>query len=502
MADEPPFDPDHPALRRTRQAVIDIGSNSVRLVIYDGPKRAPFPICNEKALCGLGRDMSEDGALNSSSVESALEVLARFRRLLAEHGDPSTTTVATAAVREATNGPEFVERIRALGLDVEVIPGGEEAQLAASGVLSFEPGATGLAGDMGGGSLELITIKKGAPGEGVSLSIGPLRLMAQSKGDFKAVQKTVEKALDGVSWLRAESGETLFAVGGAWRSIARVNMQIHAHPLPVLHHYEMPAKQAIETCDLIARQSRSSLEQTPGISSKRIDTLPYAATVLKALIEAAKLKTVSISAGGLREGILYRDLDPDIRAFDPLIAGASFIGARMSPETAMGPAYSVLTAGAFPNETAAQKRIRQATCLLADIGAYFHPDMRADQAFFTSLRAPFYGVTHAERAAIALALYVRHEGLRVPPLGERVVSLLGENDLKRAQQIGLALRFGAAIAPKAPHAIAQCSLTAGEKRILFRCPKSLSALIDDSSRKRLEALASALGVSAETEFFD
>lgn len=500
MADTPLYSFDHPALQRIRHAVIDIGSNSVRLVIYDGPRRAPFPICNEKALCGLGREMSEDGRLDPRAVESALEVLARFKCLLSEHGDPPTRMVATAAVREAKDGPEFVARIRALGLPVDVIGGKEEAALASFGVVSFEPGADGLAGDMGGGSLELVSLDKGETGEGISLSIGPLRLMQQSKGDLKAAAKIVEKAFSGVSWLRSKTGAALFAVGGAWRSIARVNMQIHRHPLPVLHHYEMTGRQAIETCDLISRQSRSSLEVTPGISSKRIDTLPYAALVMRTLLDAVSLKLVSVSAGGLREGLLYRDLPPEIRAFDPLIAGAAFLGARMEPEQTMGGAYAGFTEGVFAGETPAQKRIRIATCLLADIGSYFHPDMRADQAFDTALRAPFYGVTHPERAAIALALYCRHIGAKSPSSASAIIAMMTESEQKRATQIGLALRLGAAIAPKAPHAIRLCSLSRDDRRLTLTAPAALRPLYDESAKKRHDALAGSFGLASDVRF--
>lgn len=488
------------ALQRIKQAVIDIGSNSVRLVIYDGPRRAPFPICNEKSLCGLGRDMSDDGRMNPRAVESALETLARFKRLLAEHGDPPTQTVATAAVREAKDGPAFVERVRALGLDVETIGGREEATLAAFGVASFEPGATGLVGDMGGGSLELVAISNGTAGDAVSLSIGPLRLMQHSKGDLKAAAKEIDQALAGVSWLKAGRFETLYAVGGAWRAIARVNMQLRRHPLPVLHHYELPARQAIETCDLVARQSRSSLEATPGVSSKRIDTIPFAAIVMRRLLEEARIGRISVSAGGLREGLLFRALSAEERAFDPLLAGAAFLAARMAPEEESGAAYSEMIDGLFPGETAAQKRIRMASCLLADIGAYFHPDLRAEHAFDTALRAPFYGVTHPERAAIALSLYCRHEGAKTPSgLGD-IVAMMTEEERKRATDIGLALRFSAAVAPKAPQAIRRCSLRSDRYRLVFTAPADMKPLIDETQRKRLDALAASLGLSTAIEF--
>lgn len=492
--------PDSLALERRKSAVIDIGSNSVRLVIYDGPLRAPFPICNEKALCGLGRDMSEDGRLHPRAVDGALETLGRFRRLLSEHGDPPTHAVATAAVREARDGGAFIERVKAIGLDVSVISGREEAALAAFGVASFEPGASGLVGDMGGGSLELVAMRDGDAREAVSLSIGPLRLMQQSKGDLKVAAKEIERTLASVGWLRSARSETLFAVGGAWRAIARFHMQLRGHPLPVLHHYEMPARQASETCDLVARQSRSSLESTPGVSAKRVDTIPYAALVMRGLLDAGRIARVSISAGGLREGLLYRALPKEIRAVDPLIAGATFFASRMAPEEGAGAAYAALIEGIFADESPAASRIRRATCLLADIGAFFHPDLRGEHAFDTALRAPFYAVTHAERAAIALSLYCRHEGTALPDRAGDIIAMLSDAEKKRAIEIGLALRFSAAVAPKAPDAIKKCSLRVDRHKLIFSAPADLRPLMDDTPKKRFEALAQALGLVSVVDF--
>lgn len=495
-----PIDTRSRALERARQAVIDIGSNSVRLVIYDGPRRAPFPICNEKSLCGLGRDLAETGSLDPEAVESAIETLARFAKLIEEHGAPPTQVVATAAVREATDGAAFVSRVRALGLGVEVIEGREEANLAAYGVASFEPGATGLVGDMGGGSLEIVAIDGGEPRDAASLSIGPLRLMQQTKGDLKVAVREIEMALANVDWFRQSRFETLYAVGGAWRAIARIHMQLRNHPLPILHHYELSARQAIETCELVAKQSRSSLEVTPGVSAKRIDALPYAALVMKSVISAGKIARLSISAGGVREGVLYRSLSKEERAFDPLLAGATFLASRMTPEPDTGEAYCRFIEPAFEGETPSQRRIRLASSYLADVGAYFHPDLRGRHAFDTALRAPFYAVTHPERAAIALALYCRHEGARTP--SEPAVAMLAEADLKHAQIVGAALRFGASVAPKAPHAIRRCSLKLSRDAVVFSAPTDLRALVDETVKKRLEAFASLLGKAPSIAFED
>jgi len=483
-----------------RWAIIDIGSNSVRLVVYDGPRRAPFPICNEKALCGLGRDMDDGGALNPMAVESALSVLARFKVLLNQHGDPPTRVVATAAVREARNGREFVIAVERAGFSIDVIPGDEEARLSGLGVASFEPGASGLVGDMGGGSLELIRLDAGEIRQTVSLSVGPFRLMKHSKGDLKKASTEIDEALARVSWIRREITPTLYAVGGAWRAIARINMLLRRHPLSVLHHYEAPFRQIIETCDLVARQSRSSLEETPGVSSKRVDTLPFAALVLKSVILAAGCERIIVSAGGIREGLLYDALPADARREDPLIAGARYLGRRFSPEAEMGDAVGVFTDRLFLNETGVQRRLRQAACLLTDAGAYFHPDLRGVQAFDTALRAPFYGVTHAERAAIALSLFCRHEGANEAFPEPSILSLLTEEESQRAVQIGLALRFASAFAPKAPQALNVSTLTIDGECLSFKAPADLRALHDDLTRRRFDALAASLGLKGVADF--
>jgi exopolyphosphatase/guanosine-5'-triphosphate,3'-diphosphate pyrophosphatase len=483
-----------------RWAIVDIGSNSVRLVIYDGPRRAPFPICNEKALCGLGRDMDDGGALNAQAVDGALSILARFKTLLREHGDPPTRVVATAAVREARNSRDFVKAVERIGFKIDVIPGAEEARLSGLGVVSFEPGASGLVGDMGGGSLELIRLENGDIRETTSLSIGPFRLMKHSKGDLKAAAKEVDHALDGVKWLKRSETPSLFAVGGAWRAIARINMQLRHHPLSVLHHYEAPARQVNETCDLVARQSRLSLEETPGVSSKRVDTLPFAAVVLRSLMNAAECDRLIVSAGGIREGLLYDALPAEVQKQDPLIAGARYLGRRFSPEAAVGEAVAAFTGPLFRNESAAHRRLRLAACLLTDAGAYFHPDLRGVQAFDTALRAPFYGVTHSERAAIALSLFCRHEGANEAAPEPQILALLSEDERRRAVQVGLALRFASAFAPKAPHAIEASTLSVDGDRLMFRAPTKLKALLDEVAARRLEAVAAAFSLKTSVAF--
>lgn len=484
-----------------RQAVVDIGSNSVRLVIYEGPRRAPMPICNEKALCGLGREPLADGSLNPAAVDYALATLRRFRSLLDEHGNPPTRVIATAAVREAKDGAEFAARIRELGFTPEIIGGAKEAELAALGVISCEPSASGLVGDMGGGSLELIEVRDGAVYEGASLSVGPLRLMQACAGRIADAPKAIDAGLAHAPWPSGARFNTLYSVGGAWRALARIHMRIRKYPLSVLHHYEFSRADAIDVCDLVAKQSRRSLLEIPGIPHRRLDTLPYAASVFKAVLLRFGIEQVIVSAGGVREGLLYEELSKEERKLDPLFEGARFFADRLSPTPEIGAAVSALTDDLFEDETPATRRIRVAACILSDIGAYFHPDLRAMQAFEMALHAPFCAISHRERIAIAIALHCRHDGKPPVSEGDHILALLPPEEKQWALRLGLALRFAGALAPKAPHALAGASLSARAGKLIFRAPNDRLALMGEMPRKRLAALANAFGFEPVEDYY-
>lgn len=484
------------------RAVVDIGSNSVRLVIFDGPDRAPMAICNEKALCGLGRDVLDDGSLNPTSIDAALATLKRFRIILNAYGDPHTQTIATAAVRDAKDGEAFVAAVRDLGYDINVISGSEEAELAARGVIAVEPDANGLAGDMGGGSLELVSIKKGETQQSASLPIGPLSVMRASGGDLVKAQKIIEEALHAVKFLRRSQFESLYTVGGAWRSIARIHMSLKQYPLSVLHHYVLSAASVTEVCDLVARQSRRSLEVIPGISRKRIDTLPFAAIALKTLFQKTGAERMIVSSGGVREGLLYNALPPARRKADPLLEACRFFSRRFSPEPRFGAAAIAVVAPLFEEDPSVDQRILTATSELIDIAAYSHPDLRGRHAFDTALSTPFVGVSHKERVWIALALYCRYCGRNATLPNEQAISLLEWDEQQAATRAGLALRFVATLAPKSPSLLKGCALTKTSDGIVFHAPADHEPLIGESPRKRLDSLAAAFELPLMLNFGD
>ena len=493
-----------------RRAVIDIGSNSVRLVIFGGPDRAPVSVFNEKTLCGLGRREPETGALREEAMDEALETLARFRAVLDRAGDPDLVVFATAASREASNGEAFIGKIRDLGFEPVVLTGEEEARFAALGVLAGDPGAVipsggrrHLCGDMGGGSLELTRFTEDFDdpiGERVSLPLGPLRLMAECGPKVIDAVRYTEDAIGTHDWLTADKSGDLHAVGGAWRAIAKVHMARRSYPLQVLHHYTMSREDTLEICELLEHQSTASLEIMPGVQKKRIDVLPHTAMVMKIVMKMTGAQRLIVSSSGVREGVMFDRLSAEERRLDPLIALAEEYALRYCPDPAFGEAVYRMTDDLWTEENDQERRLRQAACLLCDVAALHHPDMRAEQARDTALRSPFIGITHKSRIALAVALYQRHKGKPSVPDTGVPVDLLDDQMLERAQGIGMMLRFAADFSPKSAAGLEGCSLRQADNRLIFSAPQSHRGLMGELPSRRLEALANFLTKQAVVDF--
>ncbi|WP_109154618.1 Ppx/GppA family phosphatase [Azospirillum sp. TSO5] len=488
--------PDHaPDNAGERVGVIDIGSNSIRLVVYDGLTRSPLALFNEKVLCGLGRGVEKSGVLNPDGVAQGLVALERFATLAQGMRVGRLDVIATAAVRDARDGAAFVDAIRRrAGLTVRVISGEEEARLSAMGVLSGTPGADGLVGDLGGGSLELVPLDRGVIGRQVTLPLGPLRLMevGSSKG---GPAKLIDQHLESLPWLSAMKGRPFYPVGGSWRAIAKLHMEQSGHPLHIIHHYTIPAADAREFTGLIGRQSRSSLEKMAG-SRRRLDTLPLAGLVLERLLRIAQPSKLVFSAYGLREGHLYSLLSPEGQREDPLMASAADWAQRF---VRMGDPALLMswTAGLFAGEDDNAIRLRHAACLLSDVGWADHPDYRAEHAFLRVLRYPFPALDHDERAFLALAAHARYSGTIDVPLTAPVRTLVTEGQGMKALVLGLALRLAHTLSGGATALLERTSLKVGDGRVVLTLPDDRSVPSGEAVQRRIDALAKAMNLKGD-----
>ena len=485
-------------------AVIDVGSNSVRLVIYRLDGRAIWTVYNEKALAGLGRDLPTTGRLSPEGVEIALTAIRRFRALLDGWRAEDVTAAATAAVRDAADGPAFLRRIREeTGLPVRILSGDEEARYAALGVLAGQPDAAGVVGDLGGSSLELVRLGEalgGGTDAGATLPLGPFALGAPRALDEERVRRQIQTAL--APYGSRFATPEFHAVGGAWRNLALFQMELADYPLHVAHQYEMGRADALSVSRLSARQSRTSLERMQGLSKKRIETLPYAAVVLESLIEHLGVEKIVISAFGVREGLLLDAMAPDVRGQDPLIAGCEALTAARSGPSEIGGALEAWITPAFSNLAPVfgprDATLLAAACRLADLGARLHPDHRADLAFEQVLRAPIAGMNHAERAFLASVTFSRHTSNGAPPEADAVARVISSERRQRAKALGAAVRLACDLSGRNPRLLEKSNLTIRDDKVaLSAAPGWEDMLVGEQTAKRAQTLASALKLKLE-----
>jgi exopolyphosphatase/guanosine-5'-triphosphate,3'-diphosphate pyrophosphatase len=477
-------------------AVIDLGSNSVRLVIYRIEGRALWTVFNEKALAGLGRGLPQTGRLSSEGVAEALTALRRYKAVLQGWDQAELFAAATAAVREASDGPEFLRRIRdEVGLDVKVLSGEMEARYGALGVLAGAPASEGVVGDLGGSSLELTPVAGGRAGPGVTLPLGPFALGAPKPLNLDAARKQVEAKLAGVA--DRFKSQPLHAVGGSWRNLALLHMAISGYPLHVTHLYEMTRNEALEVARFAARQSRQSLERIQGLSKKRFDTLPYAALVLETLVERLEAPMVVTSAYGVREGMLFDAMSPADQAADPLLAGCDALSRVRGLSFELGEALEYWLKPAFsalPQVFGDRDPILTgAACRLADLGARLHPDHRADVVFEQVLRAPIAGMNHAERAFLACAIFSRYTAATTTPEANVVSRLLTSERRQRARALGAAIRLGCDLSGRNGRLLDKARLSIRDDRLhLTASPGWNDLLLGEQAAKRAATLAGIL----------
>ena len=477
-------------------AVVDIGSNSVRLVVYDGLRRSPAPIFNEKILCGLGKGIAVTGRLNEAAVVRALSALRRFRALARQTGCQSVYAVATAAAREAENGSDFIAKAEeALGAGIQVLTGKEEARYAALGVIAGIPDADGIVGDLGGGSLELIDVRGGKLFDGVTLPVGPLRLIDSSGDNLSRARKLVDEMFANLPLLGKMAGRNFYAVGGTWRNVARVHLS-HAHyPLHVLHQYTMTRQQAQSIAGFVAGLSPNGLKDIKDVSKSRINTLPFGSLVLERLIEHGRPKDIVCSVYGVREGYLFAKLPRRKAKSDALLSSCWDYARRYarSPQHELELCDwtdALFGKGLLP-EAPEEQRLRYAACLLADIGWRAHPDYRADRSVSMISQAAFVGIDHPSRVFLALTMFYRYEG---EVMQDDLTRLLTEREMERAHLLSSIFRLAYIMSAAMPGMLPKIKLNLeGNKFLVLTLPRKLKDLMGERVEKRLASLAFEMG---------
>lgn len=472
-------------------AVVDVGSNSVRLVVYDQAKRAPIPVFNEKVLCGLGRGLDSTGRLNPDGAKLALKSLQRFAALAKAMHISDIDAFATAAVREAIDGSDLVTEIENnCGFPVQIISGEEEARLSGLGVLSEIPDANGFMADLGGASLEIAHLDNGLNVDQTSLPIGPLR--SPKKKGRKDVRKSIGNKLSQINWLVPTNKSTLYAVGGAWRSWARMHMNYIKYPLSVIHHYQVPLNSALEFARKISEASENDLKTFSGFPEERAESIPFANFVLQQLLEQTNASSVIFSAYGAREGLIFNRLAASVKVEDPLIAACNNLAAMTGRTTVDGETLYKWTGAIFSQELPSESRLRRAACLLADLEWSDHPDYRAQHALLRILRYPLIGIDHPGRAYVALAVASRHAKIPDKILTRALGNILDKRELRRARAAGLAIRLAYTFSGGVTSLLELTQLYREKNKVTLKLPSHASVLVGNVVQRRFMSLAKEL----------
>jgi exopolyphosphatase/guanosine-5'-triphosphate,3'-diphosphate pyrophosphatase len=480
--------------RDERVAVVDIGSNSIRLVVFDGLKRAPATVFNEKVLCGLGRGLQSSGRLSPEGVALAVPNLVRFTALARAMGVGRIEMMATAAVREAADGEAFRQTVERLcGHHVRVLSGEEEAELSALGVIAGNPRADGIMGDLGGGSLELVQVDGGRVGRSTTLALGPLRLMESCGDDRQKARRLIDKTLATVDWLETGRGRTFYPVGGTWRNLARLHIEQHRHPLHAIHGHTIAREEAIALTRLISRLGKASLSGIQQVSRRRRETLPMGSLVLSRLLQQMQCERVTFSTYGLREGYLFHQLPKAVQDEDPLLSAAAEAAEREGRFGGLGDSLMAWCEPLFPEESEEERRLRLAACHLSDLAWREHPDFRAIQALRRILHLPLVGIDHPGRAFIAYTVFLRYGGPAGAKEAMEATVLLSERWCERAILLGAAQRLSYRVSAATRWVLDHSALRVNGKLLELKLPDDGSVPEGEAVQRRLKALAQAGG---------
>jgi exopolyphosphatase/guanosine-5'-triphosphate,3'-diphosphate pyrophosphatase len=491
-----------PRKRASSVAVIDIGSNSVRLVVYQSMARSLTTIFNEKALCGLGREVQTTKLLAPDAVAKALTSLRRFHALCKVMKVGSVQAIATAACRDASNGPDFIAKAeRTCGVSIEILSGPREARLSALGVVSGIHKPDGIVGDLGGGSLELIDVRGNRVRGGVTLPLGSLALQDLAHKSLKRAERIVKTDLSGVAQLKAGRGRTFYAVGGTWRALARIHIMQSGYPLRVMHGYSIPAQEALDFSLRLRRlASANMLADIEAVADARRPLLTYAALVLEYIIRVAQPKTIVFSTFGVREGLLFEMLPPKVRAEDGLICAAQMLNELLSRSARHAQELidwtDRLVRVVKLQETGEDRRLRHAACLLSDIGWRVHPDHRGEETFNLITNGNFSSITHQGRAFVALSVFYRYAGLSEQAESPAYVrNLVPPAWVERARILGAAFRVAHLISAARPGVLPATHFRNEDRNLMLVFEHRLVDLVADRVGGRFKQLARLVGRS-------
>jgi len=420
-----------------RIGIIDIGSNSIRLVVFDGPKRSPLYLYNEKVFYRLGQKSVGGQNFTDKILAEVTNIVDRFVTISRNMKAVKIIAFGTSALREANNSTDLIRLVLdRTGINVEIISGETEAEYAAKGILLGFPNSFGVICDLGGNSVEFGTILEGKVINCKTALLGPLALnkLFRINKDAKNHMKTIIGSLNIIQ--QNDLRKKLFLIGGSWRAIAKFHMELTGYPLKIIQGYKIKAKELKKTLSLISSEVGKKRLLMTNIPNERLELLPHSANLLEIILETYRFDTVIFSSFGVREGIIFDQLSEKERNRDPLLEAAKYFERKDSRFPKLSRSVFNWIAPFHKTFNKKNKRLIFAACKLHDISWIAHPDYKMEMCLELITRSNISGITHKDRMFLAAILLFRHK------IKSEVIQELDLFNLVSKRKRGIAMVIG------------------------------------------------------------
>lgn len=439
--------------------VIDIGSNSFHLVVGGYHNREYFKILDDlKVNVRLCEGIAETGNMNEERMQYGEDTLIMFKNLCESYNLKRVKTIATAAVRKAENGPEYVKRIKEkVGIDIEVIPGTKEAEYDYLGCVNSINFKDGLVMDIGGGSAQFILVKDRKKVDSISLQFGSIDLMELFElGDKIAPEKIHElrgflkKAYRDVPFLKEAKGLPVIGVGGTIRNIGRVHRNLINYPLEIAHNYDMSRDQVDEVVNKTIKMDYKERRNLAGLAKGRADIFPGAAYAVKFLMEYLDSNELIISNSGIREGVIYEFFGNGPGNLVHNIFDVSLINTMLLYDCNIEHSYHLLgIVYKLAKELEKYSNLKdddydkviKASTMLHDMGIYIDYSNHHEHSFYLTLNSGLNGLTQKELLLSAFVT-LHHRTNKKIRISDLYQVLLDKDDSKVIDELSLYLQIG------------------------------------------------------------
>ena len=428
-----------------RIGIIDIGSNSIRLVVFDGPRRSPLYLYNEKVFFRLGLQSFGKKAFDNATLKAVSRIINRYVAICQNMEIHKIIMFGTSALREASNSDVLVEEIRKnTSICVDVISGEKEAFYAAQGILLGFPNAEGIICDLGGNSVEFANICKRVIAECNSTLLGPLAI-TKLENKIEDIDRYIRKQLLGAVNANAAKDKPFFLIGGSWRAIAKIHMQRTQYPLKIIQGYKVKSKKIKKTLEFIQDSSFITKYDEINISADRLELLPLSARLLEIIIDELQIKTLTFSSFGVREGFLYHNLSEAEKKKDPLIEAAKFFEKKETRFPNMSKHTFKWISPLYENLPRKTKRVILAATKLHDIAWIAHPDYKTEMCLELVTRSNISGLSHKERVFLAMILLFRHKAKPEKVFNSKLFKIVSKKKRKIARVLGKGLKLASTV---------------------------------------------------------